>query len=104
MKQIRYYFIKQLTAGTNLVIIDNLPNPFCKSIRNCRTTLLRGIADIGYNSTKKMYYYGVKLSFFDADSGYPLDYVVSAVSIHDVRLTTTLVQATPITQIIGDKG
>lgn len=101
---IRYFFIKSLPIGTELVIIDSLPSPMCKPIRNHRAKILHEVANIGYNSTKKMHYYGVKLSFFVTDSGYPLDYVVSAASIHDVRLVATLAQATPVKKIIGDKG
>jgi Transposase DDE domain. len=104
IKLIRYFFIKELTDGTTLVIVDSMPCPLCKPIRNCRAHLLQNVADIGYNSTKRMHYYGLKLSFLVTESGYPMDYVVSTASIHDIRLIPTLAEETPIPQIIGDKG
>lgn len=67
--------------------------------------LLSKIADIGYNKTKRMhYYYGVKLSFFVTESGFSVNYIESATSVHDIQMVKTLVQKTPFPQIIGDKG
>lgn len=63
-----------------------------------------GLADIGYNATKKMHYYGVKLSFFVTEMGFPVNYVVSAASIHGIRMVTRLAQATPFPHLLGDKG
>lgn len=104
IKLIRHFFIGQLTEGTELVIIDSLPCPLCKPIRNKRATLLQPTADIGYNATKRMHYYGLKLSFLVTETGFPVNYVVSAASIHDIRLVVTLAQATPFPYILGDKG
>ncbi|MGM0123166.1 hypothetical protein IGI37_000532 [Enterococcus sp. AZ194] len=36
IKLMRYFFIKELTLGTDLVIVDSLPSLLYKSIRNCR--------------------------------------------------------------------
>ncbi|WP_075492138.1 IS982 family transposase [Enterococcus thailandicus] len=104
IKLIRYFFIEELTRGTDLVIVDSMPCPLCKPIRNCRAKILNEIADIGYNATKKMHYYGVKLSFFVTESGFPIDYVVSPASFHDIRMVTTMAKESPVSHIIGDKG
>lgn len=104
IKLIRFHFIQELTVGTDLVIVDSIPCPLCKAIRNRRATLLSEIADIGYNATKKEHYYGVKLSFFVTESGFPVNYVVSAALVHDIHMVKTLVQTSPFPQIIGDKG
>ena len=104
IKLIRSFFSKELTRGTDLVIIDSMPCPLCKPIRNCRAKKLSEVADIGYNATKKMNYYGVKLSFLVTQSGFPVDYAVSPASFHDIRMVTKLAQETPTPHIIGDKG
>ncbi|EEM93065.1 Transposase, IS4 [Bacillus thuringiensis IBL 200] len=87
-------------------IVDSFPSPFCKEIRNRRAKVLGSIAEIGYNSTKEMYYYGVKISAAVTESGFPIAYVVSSPKIHDVQLLETLINETetPVAHILGDKG
>ena len=38
------------------------------------------------------------------ESGFPVNYVVSAASVHDIHMVKTLAQTSPFPQIIGDKG
>ncbi|EOO60518.1 hypothetical protein IKE_05965 [Bacillus cereus VD196] len=104
IKIIRFFFVKQKTKNVTTVIVDSFPSPLCKEIRNRRAKVLGSIAEIGYNSTKKMYYYGVKISAAVTESGVPVAYVVSSPKIHDVQLLETLVNEAPIPHILGDKG
>ncbi|MGM0123165.1 hypothetical protein IGI37_000531 [Enterococcus sp. AZ194] len=46
----------------------------------------------------------MKICFFLTDSGYPLEYVVSPASFHDIRMVSTLAQNSMVSHIIGDKG
>lgn len=85
IKLIRFHFIQELSVGTNLVTVDSMPCPLCKSIRNRRATLLSEIADIGYNATKKEHYYSVKLNFFITELGFAVNDVVSATSVHGIQ-------------------
>ncbi|HCI1540522.1 TPA: IS982-like element ISEfm1 family transposase, partial [Enterococcus faecium] len=55
IKIIRYFFIKKLTKGELVGIIDSFPSPLCKPVRNRQAKLLNQIAKVGYNSTKKSY-------------------------------------------------
>ncbi|WP_270264358.1 IS982 family transposase, partial [Enterococcus lactis] len=61
IKIIRYFFIKKLTKGELVGIIDSFPSPLCKPVRNRQAKLLNQIAKVGYNSTKKSYFYGLKI-------------------------------------------
>ncbi|MGQ7146935.1 transposase, partial [Escherichia sp. SS-MK2] len=99
IKMIRFFFVKQKTKNVTTVLVDSFPSPFCKEIRNRRAKVLGSIAEIGYNSTKKMYDYGVKISAAVTESGFPVAYVVSSPKIHDVQLLETLVNEAPIPHI-----
>lgn len=87
-------------------IVDSFPSPFCKEIRNRRAKILGSIAEIDYDSTKEMYYYGVKISAAVTESSFPIAYVVSSPKIHDVQLLERPVNETetPVAHILGDKG
>lgn len=104
IKVIRYFFVKERTKETDTAIVDSFPCPFCKKIRNRRAKVLNSIADIGFNSTKDVYYYGVKISMMMTETGFPLAYVVTSPKLHDVKVLETLVKQTPISHILGDKG
>jgi hypothetical protein len=104
IKIIRFFFVKQKTENVTTTIVDSFPSPFCKEIRNRRAKVLRSIAEIGYNSTKKMYYYGVKISAAVTETGFPVAYVVSSPKIHDIQLLETLSDESSVAHILGDKG
>ncbi|PEQ09103.1 IS982 family transposase, partial [Bacillus toyonensis] len=104
IKIIRFFFVKQKTKNVMTAIVDSFPSPFCKKIRNQRAKVLRSIAEIGYNSTKKVYYYGVKINVAVTETGFPVAYVVSSPRIHDVQLLETLANEASVSHILGDKG
>ncbi|MEW4237053.1 IS982 family transposase [Bacillus thuringiensis] len=104
IKIIRFFFVKQKTKNVMTAIVDSFSSPFCKEIRNRRAKVRGSIAEIGYNSTKEMYYYGVKISVAVTESGFPIAYVVSSPRIHDVQLLETLINEAPVSHILGDKG
>ncbi|PEA86390.1 IS982 family transposase [Bacillus thuringiensis] len=104
IKIIRFFFVKQKMKNVMTAIVDSFPSPFCKEIRNRRAKVLGSIAEIGYDSTKEMYYYGMKISAAVTESGFPIAYVVSSPKIHDVQLLETLVNEAPVSHILGDKG
>ncbi|PKZ87901.1 hypothetical protein CYJ82_02520 [Lactobacillus crispatus] len=68
--------------------------------------IFRGIADIGYKATKKIYYYGFKVHAIVSDDGYLLDYAVTKASVHDAKETVELmINAHPINHyLLGDEG
>ncbi|MDV5974038.1 IS982 family transposase, partial [Streptococcus canis] len=44
-----------------IVIIDSFPLPLCQPVRNYRTRIFNGLADIGYNASKHLWFYGFKV-------------------------------------------
>lgn len=88
------------------MIIDSLPMPLCQPIRNRRAKVFEGTANIGYNSTKKFYYYGFKGHFAVSQDGYVLGYVITKASIHDAKEAEELILS-PRPEghfILGDEG
>ena len=88
------------------MIIDSFPVPLCQPVRNYRVKIFRGIADIGYKATKKIYYYGFKVHAIVSDDGYLLDYAVTKASVHDSKETVELMgNAHPSSRyLLGDDG
>jgi len=106
IKIIRYRFVIEHANPKDqlFAIIDSFPSPLCKYVRNRRAKVLSEIADIGYNSTKKVYFYGLKISAMVTKTGFPLTYTVTKASIHDVNMAETLALDCPIEKLLGDKG
>ena len=93
------------TAG-EFLIIDSFPVPVCQPVCNYRVKIFRGVADIGYKATKKVYYYGFKVHAIVSDDGYLLDYAVTNASVHDAKETVELmINAHPANHYrLGDEG
>ncbi|MGF1919609.1 IS982 family transposase, partial [Enterococcus faecalis] len=91
IKIIRYRFVIEYANPKDqlFAIIDSFPSPLCKPVRNRRAKVLSEIADIGYNSTKRQHFYGLKISAMVTKSGFPLTYTVTKASIHDVNMAET---------------
>ncbi|MBM6729561.1 transposase, partial [Limosilactobacillus ingluviei] len=65
------------TTPSQTAIIDSYPLPLCQGVRNARARLFAGIANIGYNATKQLYFYGFKVHMIVEPSGLILDYEVT---------------------------
>lgn len=85
MQWIRIGILKQHSNNPKYTIIDSLPLPLCQPLRNKRCKVLTDYADIGYNATKKQYYYGLKGSFEVGSDGYIWAYTLSKASKHDIK-------------------
>ena len=106
MRRICQAWNQEVKTAGEFLIIDSFPVPVCQPIRNYRVKIFRGIADIGYKATKKIYYYGFKVHALVSDDGYLLDYAVTKASVHDAKETTELmINAHPINHyLLGDEG
>ncbi len=104
LKIIRYEYVKSLDNQATYAVIDSFPCPLCATTRNRRAKLFSEVANIGYNATKELYYYGFKISLSVDSKGFPLSYVVSSASIHDVNMAYDLVEQAPNKQTLADKG
>ncbi|MBT9052669.1 transposase, partial [Lactobacillus delbrueckii subsp. bulgaricus] len=71
--------------------------------RNRRAKVFEGTANIGYNSTKKFYYYGFKGHFAVSQDGYVLGCVITKASNHDAKEAEELILSTRHF-ILGDEG
>ncbi|MFZ2714466.1 MAG: hypothetical protein WAX68_05225 [Streptococcus suis] len=70
----RYFMVLELCQTCSFGLIDSFPCASCQPIRNLRATLLSDVANIGYNATKKIHYYGLKFSVLVSDNDFPIDY------------------------------
>lgn len=104
LKIIRYEYVKTLDNQARYAVIDSFPCPLCATIRNRRAKLFSEIANIGYNATKDLYYYGFKISLSIDSKGFPIAYEVTSASIHDVNMAYDLVEQAPNKQTLADKG
>lgn len=76
----------------SIVIIDSFPLPLCQPVRNYRTRIFNNLADIGYNASKHLWFYGFKVHMLVTLSGYILNYVVTPASVHDIRAVNDLLE------------
>ena len=101
---IRYYFVNSIVNECEFGIIDSFPCALCKPIRNCRSKLLESVANIGFNATKQIHYYGIKFSVVVGNNGFPINYVVTPASIHDNQIAYELLTSSPFSIVYADKG
>lgn len=104
IQRMHYFMVLDLCQTCSFGLIDSFPCALCHPIRNMRATLLSEVADIGYNATKKIHYYGLKFSVLVSDSGFPIDYVVTPASIYDGDVALELLENSPFPIVYGDKG
>ena len=93
----------QISPDT-IVIIDSFPLPLCQPVRNYRTRIFDGLADIGYNASKNLWFYGFKVHMLVTLSGYILNYVVTPASVHDIRAVEDLLENCHHSYILADLG
>lgn len=101
---IRTGLVRTCVESIKFAIIDSLPLPLCQPVRNVRAKVLHGRADIGYNATKKLHYYGLKGSFETTSDGMILAYTITKASIHDIQMVKTLLDMYPVKQVLADVG
>lgn len=87
-----------------LVIIDSFPLLLCQPVRNYRTCIFNDLADIGYNASKHLWFYGFKVHMLVTLSGYILNYVVTSASVHDIRAVDDLLENCRQPYILADLG
>ena len=100
---IRQVMNNQISPDT-IVIIDSFPLPLCQPVRNYRTRIFDGLADIGYNASKNLWFYGFKVHMLVTLSGYILNYVVTPASVHDIRAVEDLLEICRQAYILADLG
>ncbi|MEW4354102.1 IS982 family transposase [Streptococcus pneumoniae] len=100
---IRQAMNTKISPGS-IVIIDSFPLPLCQPTRNYRTRIFNDLADIGYNASKHLWFYGFKVHMLVTLSGYILNYVVTPASVHDIRAVDDLLENCRQPYILADLG
>ncbi|OSP57563.1 IS982 family transposase, partial [Enterococcus faecium] len=103
IKIIRYFFIKKLTKGELVGIIDSFPSPLCKPVRNRQAKLLNQIPKLAITQ-QKSYFYGLKIHMIVTKTGFPITYSITNPGVHDVKVLETLSEEANLPNILGDKG
>ncbi|HEL1986124.1 TPA: IS982 family transposase, partial [Streptococcus suis] len=96
--------MSEMLPPDKLAIIDSFPLPLCQPVRNHRVTIFKGLADIGYNASKHLWFYGFKVHMLVTLSGYILNYVVTPASVHDIKVVYELLEGCKQSVILGDLG
>lgn len=77
------HVFKELNVN-NIYVIDSFPVSVCRNIRINRSKILQNEAYRGYNSSKKEYFYGLKIQVVVCEDGSPVAYYITAGSITDI--------------------
>lgn len=88
----------------DMVILDSFPLPLCQTVRNHRASILKGLADIGYNASKQVWFYGFKVHMLVTLLGYILNYLVTPASVHDIKAVYDLLEGCQQSVILADLG
>ncbi|NQM51400.1 IS982 family transposase [Streptococcus suis] len=96
--------MSEMLPSDKLVIIDSFPLPLCQPVRNHRATIFNGFADIGYNASKHLWFYGFKVHMLVTLSGYILNYVITPAFVHDIKVVYELLEGCKQSVILGDLG
>jgi hypothetical protein len=68
---------------SSVYIIDSFPIAVCRNIRIGHCKLLTGNQYRGYTACKREYFYGLKVHLISTGDGIPVEFMVTAGSVHD---------------------
>lgn len=89
----------------NIYVIDTYPMPVCDNIRISRCKLYQDEAYRGYKSSKRRYFYGVKIHMMVSETGRPVEFFLTCGSFSDVSgLELFDFDLPPGAIVIGDKA
>ena len=96
----------KIVFESNISLIDSMPIVTCSPKRSAKVA--RHIVDKGYNSTKKMHFYGVKLHVIGTkiDKSLPaIEYIgISKASEHDLTHVRTILETAKNRNFFADKA
>lgn len=101
---IRNGLLQEALPTATYTIIDSMPMLLCQPIRNHSAKVFSPTASIGYNATKKTWFYGFKGHFQVTNAGIVVAYAITKASIHDVKSVKTLVNQYFSAKILADSG
>lgn len=66
-------------------LVDSFPVSICRNIRSYRCKIYQDRTYLGYNASKKEYFYGLKISVIATTEGFPVQVFLSPGSLHDLK-------------------
>lgn len=96
--------MSEMLPSYKLAIIDSFPLPLCQLVRNHRATIFKGLADIGYNASKHLWFYDFKVHMLMTLSGYILNHVVMSASVQNIKVVDGLLEGCQQSVILADLG
>ncbi|EFR43442.1 transposase, IS4 family [Streptococcus pseudoporcinus LQ 940-04] len=103
LKMIQQWMNQQF-LNDDIAIIDSFPLPLYLPARNGKAKVLQGQADISYNPSKKMWFYGFKVHLLVTLSSFIINYVVTSASVHDSQVAEELIEGSSFPYILEDLG
>ncbi len=100
---IRQAMNRKISPDT-MVIMGSFPLPLCQPVRNHRAKIFNSFADIGHNAAKNLWFYGFKVHMLVTLSGFILNYIVTPVSVHDIKVANELLEGCRQSVILADLG
>ena len=95
---------KALNAGS-IYIIDSFPVAACDNYRICRSRLYRGEEWRGYQSSKRRFFYGLKIHLLITEHGQPVEFFLSPGAYSDTNaLKVFFFDLLEGSQVTGDKA
>ena len=91
--------MSEMLPSDKLAIINSF-----QLVCNHRATVFKGLADIGYNASKHLWFYGFKVHILVTLSGYILTSVVTPAPVHDIKVVYELLEGCKQSAILGDLG
>jgi len=86
-------------------VVDSFPVEACHNARSYRCKILSGKNFIGYCSSKKKYYYGVKVHMITTITGTPIEVLITPASTADITaLKTMQIDVAPRSVLYADKA
>lgn len=96
--------MSEILPSDRLAIIGSFPLTLCQPVRNHRVSISKGLADIGYNTSKYLWFYGFKVHMLATLSGYILNYIVTPAFVHDIKVVYELLEGCMQSINLGDLG
>jgi hypothetical protein len=91
--------------GSSVYVIDSFPIAACDNYRICRSHLYRGPEWRGYQSSKKRFFYGLKIHLLITELGQPVEFFLSPGSYSDTNaLKVYFFDLLAGSQVTGDKA
>lgn len=109
LQQLNERLAEQMNEGENVFIVDSIPIPICKIVREKSSKVCREnfetAPDKGYSAVNKAWYFGYKLHLVTSVKGIFYSMDISKASVHDIHYLNDI-KYSGLTNctLVGDRG